>query len=342
MGVDLSEIVAKRQITLEFLSTKVIAVDAFNFIFQFLSNIRGPDGSPLRDSKGRITSHLSGLFYRNLKLMQNGIKLIYVFDGKPPLLKLKTLEARAKRREEAYEAWEKAKEAGELEEAKLFAKQSASINEEIIKSSKEILEILGIPTIQAPSDGEAQAAYLCKKGIAYAVASQDYDTLVFGAPRLIRNLAITGKRKLPRKDIFINVEPEEILLQETLIQNKIDQEKLIMIALLIGNDYVDGIKGIGPKTALKIVSKINSIDELFNFLRIKGKNFENEEEVKQAYMIFKQPEIEEIEKDEIFWKEIDEEKLLKFMCEELYFSEERIKNALKEYNQNKKKQATLF
>jgi len=342
MGVDLGEIVAKRQITLESLSTKVIAVDAFNFIFQFLSNIRGPDGSLLKDSKGRITSHLSGLFYRNLKLMQDGIKLIYVFDGKPPLLKLKTLEARAKRREEAYEAWEKAKEAGELEEAKLFAKQSASINEEIIKSSKEVLEILGIPTIQAPSDGEAEAAYLCKKGMAYAVASQDYDTLVFGAPRLVRNLAITGKRKLPRKDIFINVEPEEILLQETLIQNKIDQEKLIMIALLIGNDYVDGIKGIGPKTALKIVSKINSIDELFNFLRIKGKNFENEEEVKQAYMIFKQPEIEEIEKDEIFWKEIDEDRLLKFMCEEHDFSEERIKNALKEYNQNKKKQATLF
>ena len=342
MGVDLGEIVAKRQITLESLSTKVIAVDAFNFIFQFLSNIRGPDGSLLKDSKGRITSHLSGLFYRNLKLMQDGIKLIYVFDGKPPLLKLKTLEARAKRREEAYEAWEKAKEAGELEEAKLFAKQSASINEEIIKSSKEVLEILGIPTIQAPSDGEAEAAYLCKKGMAYAVASQDYDTLVFGAPRLVRNLAITGKRKLPRKDIFINVEPEEILLQETLIQNKINQEKLIMIALLIGNDYVDGIKGIGPKTALKIVSKINSIDELFNFLRIKGKNFENEEEVKQAYMIFKQPEIEEIEKDEIFWKEIDEDRLLKFMCEEHDFSEERIKNALKEYNQNKKKQATLF
>jgi len=342
MGVDLGEIVARRQIKLESLSTKVIAVDAFNFIFQFLSNIRGPDGSLLRDSKGRVTSHLSGLFYRNLKLMQNGIKLIYVFDGKPPLLKLKTLEARAKRREEAFEAWKKAKEAGELEEAKLFAKQSASINEEIIKSSKEILEILGIPVVQAPSDGEAEAAYLCKKGLAYAVASQDYDTLLFGTPRLIRNLAITGKRKLPRKNIFINVEPEEILLQETLLQNNIDQDKLIMIALLIGNDYTDGIKGIGPKTALKIVSKVNSLEELLNFLRAKGKNFENEEEVKQAYMIFKEPEIEEVEKEEIFWNDINEERLLKFMCEEHEFSKERIESILKEYKQNKKKQATLF
>jgi len=342
MGVDLGEIVARRQIKLESLSTKVIAVDSFNFIFQFLSNIRGPDGSLLRDSKGRVTSHLSGLFYRNLKLMQNGIKLIYVFDGKPPLLKLKTLEARAKRREEAFEAWKKAKEAGELEEAKLFAKQSASINEEIIKSSKEILEILGIPVVQAPSDGEAEAAYLCKKGLAYAVASQDYDTLLFGTPRLIRNLAITGKRKLPRKNIFINVEPEEILLQETLLQNNIDQDKLIMIALLIGNDYTDGIKGIGPKTALKIVSKVNSLEELLNFLRAKGKNFENEEEVKQAYMIFKEPEIEEVEKEEIFWNDINEERLLKFMCEEHEFSKERIESILKEYKQNKKKQATLF
>jgi len=342
MGVDLGEIVARRQIKLESLSTKVIAVDAFNFIFQFLSNIRGPDGSLLRDSKGRVTSHLSGLFYRNLKLMQNGIKLIYVFDGKPPLLKLKTLEARAKRREEAFEAWKKAKEAGELEEAKLFAKQSASINEEIIKSSKEILEILGIPIVQAPSDGEAEAAYLCKKGLAYAVASQDYDTLLFGTPRLIRNLAITGKRKLPRKNIFINVEPEEILLQETLVQNNIDQDKLIMMALLIGNDYTDGIKGIGPKTALKIVSKVNSLEELLNFLRAKGKNFENEEEVKQAYMIFKEPEIEEVEKEEIFWNDINEERLLKFMCEDHEFSKERIESILKEYKQNKKKQATLF
>jgi flap endonuclease-1 len=342
MGVDLGEIVARRQIKLETLSTKVIAVDAFNFIFQFLSNIRGPDGSLLRDSKGRVTSHLSGLFYRNLKLMQNGIKLIYVFDGKPPLLKLKTLEARAKRREEAFEAWKKAKEAGELEEAKLFAKQSASINEEIIKSSKEILEILGIPVVQAPSDGEAEAAYLCKKGLAYAVASQDYDTLLFGTPRLIRNLAITGKRKLPRKNIFINVEPEEILLQETLLQNNIDQDKLIMMALLIGNDYTDGIKGIGPKTALKIVSKVNSLEELLNFLKTKGKNFENEEEAKQAYMIFKEPEIEEVEKEEIFWNDINEERLLKFMCEDHEFSKERIESILKEYKQNKKKQATLF
>jgi len=127
-----------------------------------------------------------------------------------------------------------------------------------------------------------------------------------------------------------------------LVQNNIDQDKLIMMALLIGNDYTDGIKGIGPKTALKIVSKVNSLEELLNFLRAKGKNFENEEEVKQAYMIFKEPEIEEVEKEEIFWNDINEERLLKFMCEDHEFSKERIESILKEYKQNKKKQATLF
>lgn len=342
MGVDLGDLVAKRRITLENLYAKTIALDAYNIIYQFLSNIRSSDGNLLMDRKGRVTSHLSGLFYRNLRLLQNGIRLVYVFDGKPSILKLKTLEARAKRREEALAEWEKAKEAGNLEEMRKYAKQSAKINEDIIADSKKLLELMGIPYVVAPTEGEAQAAYLAKKNLVYAAGSQDYDTIVFGSPRLIRNITIVGKRKLPNKSVYIDIYPEEILLNETLEQLGIDQEKLIWVSLLIGNDYVDGIKGIGPKTAVKLVKESGSFKELVQKLKEKGKTFENEEDAEKAYLIFKYPEVEDVGPEDLAQKPVNTDGIIKFLHDEHDFDLDKITNALKEYEKNKRRQSALF
>jgi len=216
MGVQLNRIIPKRKIDLEFLSNKKIAIDAFNMIFQFLSTIRQREtGEPLKDSKGNVTSHLSGLFYRSIRFLDNNIKPIYVFDGPPPEFKRKTIEERKKRREDAQKQLELALKEGRIEDVMLYAQQTSQLTDEMIDESKKLLDTLGIPWIQAKSEGEAQACYLVKNNDAYAVGSQDYDSILFGAERLIRNMSVTGRKRFIR-GAWIQIEPEIIELDKVL------------------------------------------------------------------------------------------------------------------------------
>lgn len=319
MGVPIGELVSKKELELENLNGRKVAIDAFNAIYQFLSTIRQRDGTPLMDSKGRITSHLSGLFYRTINLTEAGIKPVYVFDGKPPEFKKKELEKRAEAREEAREKWELALARGDLEEAKKYAQRASKVNELLIEDAKKLLELMGIPWVQAPSEGEAQAAYMASKGDVWASASQDYDSLLFGTPKLVRNLTITGRRKLPGKDIYIEVKPELILLEDVLNGLKLTREKLIELAILVGTDYnPGGIKGLGPKKALEIVR--HSKDPLLKYQKT------SDVDLYAIKEFFLNPPVTNEYKLE--WKMPDEEGVLRFLCDEHDFSEERVKNGL--------------
>ncbi|RLF78431.1 flap endonuclease-1 [Palaeococcus sp. (in: euryarchaeotes)] len=334
MGVQIGELIPRKEIELEKLNGRKIAIDAFNAIYQFLSIIRQRDGTPLMDSQGRITSHLSGLFYRNINLIESGIKPAYVFDGKPPDLKKKELEKRKEAREEAMEKWEEALARGELEEAKKYAQRASKVNELLIEDAKRLLRLMGIPVIQAPSEGEAQAAYMALKGKVYASASQDYDSLLFGAPRLVRNVTITGRRKLPGKSIYVEVKPELVLLEEALKTLKIDREKLIEMAILVGTDYnPGGIKGIGPKKALELVRYKRDVLSRYNR--------ESDVDLYKIKEFFMNPPV--TDEYELEWKMPDEEGILKFLCDEHDFSEERVKHGLERLKKaiEKGKQRTL-
>ncbi len=261
MGVNLREIIpdtVKRQIEIKALKGYTIALDAYNMLYQFLSAIRQPDGTPLMDREGRVTSHLSGLFYRTINLVEDGVKPVYVFDGKPPEMKRREIEERMKRREEATVKYREAKKAGLIEEARKYAQQATMLTNDMVEESKELLEAMGIPWVQAPAEGEAQASYMTKRGDAWAVGSQDYDSLLFGAVRLVRNLAITGRRKLPGRDQYIEVKPEIIELNQLLKAIGISREQLIVLGIILGTDYnPGGVRGYGPKTALRLVKSIN-------------------------------------------------------------------------------------
>jgi flap endonuclease-1 len=326
MAVDLSTLVSKRKIVLDELNGKTIAIDAYNVLYQFISIIRGPDGTPLSDSHGNVTSHLSGFFYRTIELTTYGIKPIYVFDGIPSILKQKTINARMKRREEAHAAWKEAMEKGNLEEAKTHAQASTRMTKEIVNSAKTLLGLMGIPCLNAPSEGEAQASHMCKQDLVYAAGSQDYDTMLFGSPRVIRNLTISGKRKLPRKDIYITVEPEIMTFKDTLDTLGLNQKQLIWIGMMLGTDYNEGVKGIGPKTALKVVKASGSLDDVVKYVREKSKQeFEvNPEELEKMFL---EPEVKDLSKEEfdkLLETKPNKEKLIDFMCKEHDFSEERI------------------
>ena len=264
MGIQISGIIPKNEIEIEILSGKKIAIDAYNILFQFLSIIRQRDtGEPLRDSKGRITSHLSGAFYRNIKLLENGIKPIFVIDGPPPAFKMKVLRERNKVRDEAKRKWKEAVEKGEKEKIMTYAQGSLKVTKDMIDDAKELLIAMGIPCIQAPSEGEAQASLLVQNEDAYAVGSQDIDSIMFGAPKMIRNLSITGKRRLPRQQTWIEIKPELIELKKVLMKLELTQEQLITLGILVGTDYNSGgIKGIGPKGALKLVKEKSNLENV--------------------------------------------------------------------------------
>ena len=251
MGVKFKDIVSPEEISLKDLEGRTVAIDAYNTIYQFLSGIRQRDGSPLMDQNGNVTSHLSGILYRTSAIVDKGIKPIYVFDGDSSEHKAKTLEQRRAIKEEAMEKWEEAKAAGNIEEARKFAIRTSRMSPYILESSKKLLEYMGIPYVQATGEGEAQGAYMVEQGDAWAVASQDYDCLLFGAPRIVRNLTLSGG--------LSNLEYLE--LNKVLEEIDLTREQLIDVALMVGTDFNEGIHGIGAKTGLKLIRN-NSLEDI--------------------------------------------------------------------------------
>ncbi len=325
MGTDLSGIINSTPISLEYLAGRKIAIDAYNALYQFLSTIRQRDGTPLMDYNGKVTSHLSGIFYRTTRLIGLGIRPIYVFDGKPSELKRKTIEARSKVREDARKEWADALHKGDMEKARTKAQASSKLTNSMIEDSKHLLGLMGVPCIQAPGEGEAQASYLALKGEAYACASQDYDALLFGSPLLVKNFTMSGRRKLPRKDTYVDVMPELIDLNQNLTNLGITREKLIWMALLIGTDFNEGVKGIGAKKAYKIVKDSSTLNEVISK---SGGEFEVDPEELQKFFMDPAVTDSDFDKGEFVQKELRE--FLKSRA----FSPERIENSLKTLNRS--------
>jgi flap endonuclease-1 len=323
LGVALGEIVPKKKVTLKSLGGKAIAVDAYNTLYQFLAIIRQPDGTPLKDRSGRITSQLSGLFYRTANLIALGIKVAYVFDGAPPALKEAEIKRRIKVKEAALVKYDQAVKEGRMDDARKYAQMTATLKDYMTEDSKWLLTKMGVPWIQAPSEGEAQAAYLARKGDTDYCASQDYDSLLFGAPKLVRNLTISGRRKLPRKTLYIEVVPEVIELDKALAELRITREQLIDIGILVGTDFnPDGVKGIGPKTALKLIKRHGSLSKLLPKL----KQAEFPTDPQKIRDLFLTPNVSDPHR--LIWRDPDVDGVIEFLCKERSFSEERVQKTL--------------
>lgn len=322
MGLDLKPLVKSSPITISELSGKVIAIDAYNTIYQFLATIRGITGELLTNNNGEVTSHLSGLFYRNVNLLAEDIKLIYIFDGKPSPLKSKEIDRRRQVKQDALNKYQEAITAGRFEDARKYGQATSVLTDKMVEESKMILTLLGIPYIQAPSEGEAAAAQLTQSNIAFACASQDYDSLLFGAKRLIRNLAISGKRKVPNRNVYVDIEPEIIEQQQLLNETGLNLGQLVDIGILIGTDFnPGGIPGIGPKTALKLVREHNKLEKIekieASLVNIPYK------EIREVFLKQEAPKINGIE-----FNEINYDALVNFLCTEKNFSVARVNTSL--------------
>jgi len=281
------------------------------------------------DRQGRVTSHLSGIVYRTTNYLAAGIRPAFVFDGRPPQLKHRTIEARGEVKRKAERDWQDALEKGDLPRARTKAMQTSRLTGEMVDQSKHLLELLGVPWVQAPSEGEAQAAHIARNGDAWAAASQDYDSFLFGAPVLLRNLALSGKRKLPRKDVYVDVVPEQLELDVTLGALGMTREQLVDIGILVGTDFNEGVRGVGPKKALALLKQHGSREPA---LRAIGAEVEGVENLRD---IFLSPDVTEAYALE--WRDPDVDGTRRMLVEEHDFSPDRIDAAMRKLEEARKK-----
>ena len=340
MGVDIGSLFHEETITFDDLENRVIAIDAYNVLHQFLASIRQRDGTPLKDAKGEVTSHLSGLFQRTANLMEAGIKPVYSFDGKPHPLKVQTLEMRKQRKIQAEREYQIALAKGDLATARSKAQQTGRLTDSMIEETKELLTALGIPFVQAPAEGEAQACYIVQKNDAYAVASQDFDCLLVGSPILIRNLTSTGKRKVPSKEAYKKIYVKQIRLEENLEKLEITQKQLVDMAILIGTDFNQGIYGIGPKKSLKLIKEYETIEQVLETFDFEDKP--TSEMISLIRTIFLKPDV--TDSYNLIWNNPDEKEVIRILCDTHQFGKSRVLETLSKYEQKKKgtTQETLF
>ncbi len=318
MGVNLTPLIIKQVLTLDDLAGKSLAVDASNYLYQFLSVVRTKDGTPLQDAKGHITSHLAGLMFRSTRLMHDfNIDLVFVFDGKPPALKRDEIRKRRRQREEAREAWQEALRAQDYARAFSKATMTSRLTPSMTEDAKKLLTLLGLPYVQAPGEAEAQAAFMAMQSDVWAASSKDYDSILFGAPRLLRFLTIHGQEYLPSKGVTRPLKPELITLRELLAHHEITHRQLVDLAILVGTDFNEGVRGVGPKTALKLITKYRSIENLPK--EISAKITGEYAKVREIYL---NPET--ISEYSLAYGPLREEELFQFLCDQRDFAHGRV------------------
>ena len=328
MGLDISGIVEARPCQLKDLKGKAIAIDGYNSLYQFLSSIRQRDGTPLMDSKMRVTSHLSGAFQRTASLLEVGIKPVYVFDGKPNPLKASTLADRRQRKEIAKELWKEALEAGDMETARIKAQQTSKLTKEMVSQAKDLFDLMGVPWVDAPEEGEAQASHMARKGDVYAAGSQDFDSLLFATPILVRNMTLAGRRKMPRRNVYVDVVPEMLVLEDTLNALGINLEQLVDIGVIMGTDFNDGVKGIGPKKGLKIVKEHGTGEAAIEAMALDVPGFHN------VRNVFLKPNV--TDDYELEWGSMDPGAIEDLLCDDFEFSRPRIQSTLNKIAEGEK------
>jgi flap endonuclease-1 len=323
VGINLKDVIqARPEEDIGAFEGRVLALDAYNAIYQFLSSIRQPDGTPLMDAQGRVTSHLSGVLYRTSSIMARGVRMVYVFDGPPNPLKAETLRGRREVRTKARVAWEAALAEGDIEGARMKAQQTSVLDREMVAEAKVLLDAMGVPWVDAPGDGEAQAAHMCIAGDVWATASQDYDSLLFGTSRLVRNATLSGRRKLPgrgRRE-YVQVVPEVVDLRESLDSLGLSRAQLVDAAILVGTDFNPGVRGVGPKSAVKLLKAHRDLEGV---LRVKGYEVDRVDEVRA---IFLEPAV--TDDYGVDFGRVDAKAAMRLLVDDHQFSERRVESAL--------------
>ncbi|KAI0518639.1 hypothetical protein KFK09_006075 [Dendrobium nobile] len=294
-----------------------IAIDASMSIYQFLIVVGRTGTEMLTNEAGEVTSHLQGMFSRTIRLLDAGIKPVYVFDGQPPDLKKQELAKRYIRRDDATKDLATAVEEGNKEEIEKFSKRTVKVTKQHNEDCKRLLRLMGVPVIEAPCEAEAQCAALCKSDKVYAVASEDMDSLTFGAPKFLRHLMDPSSKKIPVMEFEVG---------KVLLELGFTMDQFIDLCILCGCDYCDSIKGIGGQTALKLIRQHGSIENVLENLSKDRYHIPENWPYQEARQLFKDPLVN-LETPELKWTAPDEEGLVAFLVNENGFNHDRVVKA---------------
>mmetsp|Transcript_274 Transcript_274/g.889 ORF Transcript_274/g.889 Transcript_274/m.889 type:complete len:389 (+) Transcript_274:116-1282(+) len=310
---------------------RTLAVDASMHIYQFMAVVGRQGEQQLTNAEGEVTSHLQGLFYRTIRMLDSGIKPVYVFDGKPPELKSGELAKRSEKREEAIAKLEEAKERtdeGAAAEVEKQAKRNLKVTKEHNEECKRLLRLMGVPVVEAPCEAEATCAALCKAGKVFAAASEDMDTLTFGTPRLARNVMAPASAEKPVLEIDVAKALEELGLTP---------QQFVDVCILCGCDYCPSIRGIGPSKALGFIKKHGDIEGVIESLDTDKYPVPEGWMYKEARGLFLAPDVVDASGIELKWQAPDEEGVVDLLVKEKGFSEERVRAGVKKVREAKGK-----
>ncbi|KAL3814596.1 hypothetical protein ACJIZ3_015864 [Penstemon smallii] len=311
-----------------------IAIDASMSIYQFLIVIGRSGTEMLTNEAGEVTSHLLGMFSRTIRLLEAGIKPVYVFDGKPPDLKKQELAKRYSKRADATEDLNDALKTGNKEDIEKFSKRTVKVTKQHNDDCKKLLRLMGVPVVEAPSEAEAQCAALCKADKVYAVASEDMDSLTFGASRFLRHLMDPSSKKIPVMEFDVSKVLEELNLT---------MDQFIDLCILSGCDYCDSIRGIGGLTALKLIRQHGSIENILENINKERYQIPENWPYQEARRLFKEPSVSTDDEIELKWTAPDEEGLISLLVNENGFNIDRITKAIEKIKvaKNKSSQGRL-
>jgi len=324
LGVVLTPILKREQTTLKALTGRSFAIDASIEIHRFLALVRKPDGTLFTDKSGNVTSHLIGLLSWTSRLLTDySMQPIFVFDGPPNALKRKTLDARRQARQKAETQYSQAISRGDISTAWSKAVMTGRVTRSVLDDAKQLLSLMGVPWLDAVDDAEAQASFMASKGVVWAVGSKDYDSLLYGAPILARYLSIAGQEFLPSQHRMRRLIPELISLADNLRALGITREQLVDLAILVGTDFNEGVEGFGPKKALALIRKFESLENVPE--PVKTKLPSGLTDVRNTFL---HPRVRE--SFDIRHRAPDQAGLVKFLVKDRAFSEDRVlKNAEK-------------
>lgn len=321
MGCNLRDLATPENIDLASLSGKRVGIDAFLTAFQFLTTMRDRspqgDGGPLRAENGKVVSHLMGFLNRTATLLNLGIKPVYIFDGESPELKADELASRRARRDEAERVHKEALAAGDFALAQKMAPRIMHYTQEMVDETKQLLDLLGVPWVVAKAEGEGQAAVMAARGQLDVVATQDWDALLYGTPHLVRNLMSDGSKQHGRV-----VRAQMIDLDAMLESHDLSRAQLIDLAIMIGTDFHPGIRGIGPKTGIKLIKEHGSIEAI---CQVKDK--EVPQRLSEIREIFHHHPAVDVDDEDLLPGQIDVKGLIQFLQVERQFSQRRMDNA---------------
>merc|ERR1712130_15748 len=300
---------------------RIIALDATMALYQFLIAVRhGADGVLTNDA-GETTSHIIGFFYRTIRMMENGVKPIYIFDGKPPAFKQEELKQRKEKRDKAEIELKEAEEAGDTAKIVQMQKRTVKATREHVADCQKLLSLMGVPWYAAPGEAEAQCSRMCAQGIVYGAGTEDMDALTFGTTKLVRHLTDSEARKKPVLEFDLN---------KVLNGLDVTMAQFIDICILCGCDYCPSIRGIGPKKAYQYIKKWNNIEGVIEGIKDMQKyKIPDNWQYKESRELFLNPSVtKKADLPKFKWELPKEKELTDFLVEKMSFNLDRVQKGI--------------